>query len=75
MDAWGLLVSKNLFFQIFYLAMFECIFTWQAEELDQDQDQNWIIDPKNIEVLNHESVGSKTDPKILNIRIERIKNF
>jgi hypothetical protein len=24
---------------------------WQAEELDQDQDQNWIIDPRNVEVF------------------------
>ena len=36
----------------------------QAEELDQDQDQNWIIDPKNVEVLDQKDQLGSVDPEI-----------
>ena len=38
--------------------------SWQAEELDQDQDQNWIIDPKNVEVLDQKDHLGSVDPEI-----------
>ena len=44
--------------------MYATRFPGQAEELDQDQDQNWIIDPKNVEVLDQKDHLGSVDPEI-----------